>query len=196
MVVVIMVVTVDTSGYVTDVWLLSTVYHVYNSLDHWFLVHSVDNWCVCYYTGHRPLVDSVRVCALVDRPGGCLVRDGVHNCRLRYRCGGVTSTGGHRDVAWLETQQVVVGLRVCQLGALRLCGECGCICTRREVHVWVVQSVVQRSRELRGNAWGFVTEYGGQNRGLVRVAGGREICWRGVGGGTAQWSGGCEANNS
>ena len=142
MVVVIMVVTVDTSGDVTDVWLLSTVDHVYNGLDHWFLVHSVDNWCVCHYTGHWLLVDSVRVCALVDRPGRCLVRDGVHDCRLRYRCSGLTGTSGHRDVAWLETQQVVVGLRVCQLGALGLGGECGCVCTRREVHMWVVQGAV------------------------------------------------------
>ena len=191
MVVVIMVVTVDTSGYVTDVWLLSTIDHVYNGLDHWFLVHSVDNWCVCHYTGHWLLVDSVRVCALVDRPGRCLVRDGVHDCRLRYRCSGLTGTSGHRDVAWLETQQVVVGLRVCQLGALGLGGECGCVCTRREVHVWVVQSAIQRSRELWGNAWAFITEDGGQNRGLIRVAGGREVCWHGVGGGSAQWSGGC-----
>ncbi len=137
-----MVVTVDTSGYVTDVWLLSTVYHVYNSLDHWFLVHSVDNWCVRHYTGHWLLVDSVRVCALVDRPGGCLVRDSVHTWGLRDRCGGVTSTGGHRDVAWLETQQVVVGLRVCQLGALGLCGDCGSVCTCGEVHVWVAEGTV------------------------------------------------------
>ena len=196
MVVVIMVVTVDTSGYVTDVWLLSAIDHVDNGLDYWLLVHSVDNWCVRHYTGHWLLVDSVGVCALVDRPGGCLVRDSVHNWRLRYRCGGLTGTGGHRDVAWLETQQVVVGLCVCQLGALRLGGECGCVCTRREVHMWVVQSVVQRSRELRGNAWGLINENGGQNGGLVRVAGGREVCWQGVGKGTAQWGGGCEASSS
>ena len=180
----------DTSRYVTDVWLLCAVDHVHNGLDHWLLVHGVDNWCIRHYTGNWLLVDSVRVCTLVDCPSGCLVRDSVHNWGLRYRCGVLTGTSGHRNVAWLETQQVVVGLRVCQLGALRLGGECGCICTRREVHVWVVQSVVQRSRELGGNAWGFITEDGGQNRGLVRVAGGRKVGWHGIGGGAAQWGGG------
>ena len=160
-VVVIMVVAVDTSNYVTDVWLLSTVYHVHNGLDHWLLVHGAYNWGIRHCMGYWLLVDGVRVCALVDRPGGCLVCDGVHNCRLRYRCGGVTSTGCHRDVAWLETQQVVVGLRVCQLGALKLSGECGRICTRREVHMWVIQSTVQRSREVGGNAWAFIAEDGG-----------------------------------
>ena len=87
MVVVIMVVTVDTPGYVTDVWLLSAIDHVDNGLDYWLLVGSVDNWCICHYTGHWLLVDSVRVCALVDRPSGCLVRDSVHNWGLKYRCG-------------------------------------------------------------------------------------------------------------
>ena len=76
-----MVVTVDTPSYVTDVWLLCRVYHVYNGLDHLFLV------------------DSVHVRAPVDRPGGRLVRDSEHNWRHRYRCSGLTGTGGHRDVA-------------------------------------------------------------------------------------------------
>ena len=41
--------------------------------------------------GHWLLVHGVRVCALVDCPGGCLVCDGVHNCRLRYRCDVLTA---------------------------------------------------------------------------------------------------------
>ena len=71
-VVVIVVVTVDTSGYVTNLWLLSAVDHVHNSLDHWFLVHGVDNWCLRHYVCHWLLVDGMCVCALVDCPGGCL----------------------------------------------------------------------------------------------------------------------------
>ena len=63
------------------------------------------------------------------------------------------------------------------VATLRLSGECRDVCTRREVHVWVVQSVVQRSGEPRGNAWVFTAENGGHNRGLVRVAGGREVGW-------------------
>ena len=180
-----MVVTVDTSRDVTDVWLLGAVDHVHNSLDHWLLVHGVDSWCLRHYMGHWLLVDGVRVCALVDCPGGCPVRDGVHNCGLRYRCDVLVCTSRCRDVARLEAQQVVVCLRVCQLVALRLRSECRHVCTRREVHMWVVQSVVQRSREPRGNAWALIAEDGGYNSGLVRVAGG-----------AAQWSRGCEVNNS
>ena len=82
------------------------------------------------------------------------------------------------------------------LAALRLRGECRHVCTRSEVHVWVVQSAVQRSGEVRGNAWAFIAEDRGYNRGLVRVAGGREVSWESVGGGAAQWSGGCEAHVS
>ena len=186
----------DTSGYVTNLWLLSAVDHVHNSLDHWFLVHGVDNWCLRHYVCHWLLVDGMCVCALVDCPGGCLGCDGVYNCGLRYRCNALTGTGSRRDVAWLQTQQVVVGLRVCQLAALRLRGECRHVCTRSEVHVWVVQSAVQRSGEVRGNAWAFIAEDRGYNRGLVRVAGGREVSWESVGGGAAQWSGGCEAHVS
>ena len=191
-----MVMTVDTPGDVTDVWLLSAVDHVHNSLDHWLLVHSVDGWYLRHHMGHWLLVDGMCVCSLVDCPGGCLVCDGVHNCRLRYRCDVLVCTSRCRDVARLEAQQVVVGLRVCQLAALRLGGECRHVCTRREVHVWVVQGVVQRSGEPRGNAWTFTAEDGGHNSGLVRVAGGREVGWESVGGGAAQWSRGREVNNS
>ena len=89
----------DTSGYVTDVWLLSAVDHVDNSLKHWFLVHDVDNWCICQGAGHWLPADGVGVCALVDRPGGCLVRDGMHNWGHEYGCGGVSGTGGYGDAA-------------------------------------------------------------------------------------------------
>ena len=99
-------------------------------------------------------------------------------------------------IARLQTQQVVVGLCVCQLAALRLSGECRHVCTCREVHVWVVQGVVQRSGEPRGNAWTFTAEDGGHNTGLVGVAGGREVGWESVGGGAAQWSRGRDVNNS
>ena len=99
---------------------------------------------------------------------------------LGYRCGGVTGTSSYRDVAWLETQQVVVGLRVRQLGTLRLSGDCGCVNACGEVDVWVVESTVQCSREVRGNAWVFTAEDGGQDGSLARVAGGREVGWYGV----------------
>ena len=179
-VVVIMVMAVDTSNYVTDVWFLSAVYHVHDSLDHWLLVHGADGWGIRHCTGHWLLVDGVRVCALVDCSSGCLVRDGVNNWGLRYRCGGVTGTSSYRDVARLETQQVVVGLCVRQLGTLRFGGNCGCVYTCGEVDVWVVESTVQCSREVRGNAWVFTAEDGGQDGSLARVAGGREVGWYGV----------------
>ena len=154
----LVVVTVDTSRDVADVWLFSAVYHVHNSLDHWLLVHCVDDWGLCHSADHWLLVDGVRVCALVDCPGGRLVCDGVYDWGLEYGCGGVPGTSGHRDVAWLKTQQVVVGLCVCQLGALRLCGDCRCVCACGEVHVWVVEGTVYHGGDVRDHAWVFAAE--------------------------------------